>query len=90
MAKGEAHRHNDRKPAKSPGPWGRLTVREWEVLQLLAEGKSNKEIARQLGFTIHAAKSHVSHVLGKLEVGSRTEAAILYVRKSESGAQNRE
>jgi DNA-binding NarL/FixJ family response regulator len=62
------------------GPMWRLTERERSVLALLAAGKSNKEIARALFITPHTAKAHVSRILHKLGVESRTEAAVLYVR----------
>jgi len=51
-----------------------LTPRELEVLQLLAEGLSNKEIARRLGTSEHTVKFHVNAILGKLGAHSRTEA----------------
>jgi DNA-binding CsgD family transcriptional regulator len=51
-----------------------LTPRELEVLALLAEGASNKAIARQLGISVHTAKFHVSSLLDKLEAVGRTDA----------------
>jgi len=54
-----------------------LTPRELEVLGLLAEGCSNQEIARQLAITERTARTHVSNLLGKLNLGSRTQAALL-------------
>ena len=53
-----------------------LTEREREVLVLLAEGRSNKEIARQLHVSARTVQGHVGHVLGKLGLVSRTQAAI--------------
>src|SRR5437763_6080810 len=53
-----------------------LTEREHEVLVLLAAGRSNKEIARQLHVSERTVKGHVGHVLGKLGMVSRTQAAI--------------
>jgi DNA-binding NarL/FixJ family response regulator len=61
-------------------PLARLTPREWEVLKLLAAGKTNKEIAWLLRITVNTAKKHVSQVLSKLNVSSRMEAALLYIR----------
>jgi NarL family two-component system response regulator YdfI len=51
-----------------------LTPREMEVLYLLAEGLSNKEIARRLGISDHTVKTHVDAILSKLDAHSRTEA----------------
>ena len=51
-----------------------LTPREREVLALLAEGASNKAIARRLGISFHTAKFHVAGILAKLDADSRTEA----------------
>jgi DNA-binding NarL/FixJ family response regulator len=57
-----------------------LTEREREVLVLLAAGRSNKEIARQLHVTERTVKGHVGNVLGKLGLASRTQAAIYAMR----------
>jgi DNA-binding CsgD family transcriptional regulator len=51
-----------------------LTPRELEVLALLAEGASNKVIARQLGISVHTAKFHVGSLLDKLDAVGRTDA----------------
>ena len=51
-----------------------LTPRELEVLGLLAEGASNKEIARRLGISVHTAKFHVGSVIEKLDAVGRTDA----------------
>ncbi len=51
-----------------------LTRRELDVLQLLAEGLSNKELARRLGISEHTVKFHVAAILGKMDAHSRTEA----------------
>ncbi len=59
-----------------------LTEREVQVLRLVAEGKSNKEIARCLHITTHTAKAHVSRILYKLGVHSRTEAAVHWTRQT--------
>lgn len=57
-----------------------LTPREQEVLQLLAEGLTNKAIARRLGISEHTVKFHVNAILGKLSAQSRTEAVVLATR----------
>jgi DNA-binding CsgD family transcriptional regulator len=51
-----------------------LSPRELEVLALLAEGASNKQIARRLGISAHTAKYHVASLLEKLDAVSRTDA----------------
>jgi len=51
-----------------------LTQRELQVLTLLAEGASNKVIARQLGISVHTAKFHVGQLLEKLDAAGRTDA----------------
>src|SRR5512137_156924 len=53
-----------------------LTERETDVLRLLALGKSNKEIAQTLAIGEQTVKTHVSHILDKLDVPSRTQAAL--------------
>ena len=52
----------------------RLTPRELEVLAAMADGSSNKAIARRLGISVHTAKFHVAAILAKLNADSRTEA----------------
>jgi NarL family two-component system response regulator LiaR len=54
--------------------WTQLTARELEVLESLAEGMTNKEIAVELVITVRTVKFHVSSILRKLEAGNRTEA----------------
>jgi DNA-binding NarL/FixJ family response regulator len=58
----------------------RLTARELEVLKLLAEGASNKMIARQLAVSVHTAKFHVASILEKLDATGRTDAVAHAVR----------
>jgi DNA-binding NarL/FixJ family response regulator len=53
-----------------------LTERELEVLALVGRGRSNKEIATDLGITERTARTHVSNILGKLRLASRTQAAL--------------
>jgi DNA-binding NarL/FixJ family response regulator len=58
-----------------------LTRREQEVLQMLAAGLSNKEIAARLNISDHTVKFHVASILGKLGAASRTEAVSLGIRR---------
>ena len=57
-----------------------LTPRERQVLCLIAAGRSNKRIARELGVAEKTVKTHVGHVLAKLGVSDRTQAALVAVR----------
>jgi DNA-binding NarL/FixJ family response regulator len=58
-----------------------LTNRERDVLALIAQGRSNKRIALELGISEKTVKTHVGHVLAKLGVTDRTQAALLAVRR---------
>jgi DNA-binding NarL/FixJ family response regulator len=59
----------------------RLTVREREVLDGVARGLSNREIADELGITERTARTHVSNILAKLGLSSRTQAALFAVEQ---------
>ena len=62
---------NVAEPAASPRTSGAaLTPREIEILNLLAEGKSNKQIAAELGISVRTVESHRAHVMRKLHVRS--------------------
>jgi DNA-binding NarL/FixJ family response regulator len=58
-----------------------LTPREFEVVRLVGAGSANKEIAAELGISERTARTHVSNILGKLGLGSRTQAALWAVRE---------
>jgi DNA-binding NarL/FixJ family response regulator len=58
-----------------------LTDREMEVLQLIAQGLANKQIAANLSISEHTVKFHVSSIYTKLGVGNRTEAVRMGVRR---------
>ncbi|MBR1171719.1 response regulator transcription factor [Bradyrhizobium liaoningense] len=58
-----------------------LTQRELDVLALMAEGASNKMIARQLGISVHTVKFHVGSLLDKLDATGRTDAVAHAARR---------
>jgi two-component system, NarL family, response regulator YdfI len=58
-----------------------LTTREREVLQMLAQGRGNKQIAARLNISEHTVKFHVASILGKLGASTRTEAVSLALRR---------
>jgi DNA-binding NarL/FixJ family response regulator len=62
-------------------PTSELTTRELEVLRLLGAGKTNKEIAVELQISERTARTHVSNILSKLDLTSRTRAALWAVRQ---------
>ena len=59
-----------------------LTPREREILQLLADGLSNGDVAEQLFISQETVKSHVRHVLTKLEADTRTQAVAIALREA--------
>lgn len=66
----------------APRPGIDLTERELEVLALMVEGLNNPQIAGRLGVKPSTIKSHVSNILAKFDVGSRTEAVTFALRKN--------
>ena len=78
-----SHTAADRLVREGPAPNGsmRLTRREVDVLLLLARGRSNKEISRELSVGQQTVKTYVSSILAKLNVQSRTQAAMQAVQK---------
>ena len=62
-----------------------LTPRERQVLELIVGGRSNKRIALELGISEKTVKTHVGHVLAKLDVTDRTQAAVLAVQAGLAG-----
>ena len=72
----EIARPTEREPAPEA-----LTARELEVLQLIAQGLSNQEIADRISVSESTVRAHVSRILGKLHLASRTQAALYAVRE---------
>jgi DNA-binding NarL/FixJ family response regulator len=70
------------KPEKTSGPGLRLTERELDVLRLVAQGHSNKEIAARLYISENTVKNHVRNMLEKLQLHSRMEAVMYAVREN--------
>ncbi len=66
-----------RKTEKAGGAFRSLSEREVAVLQMLAQGKRNKDISKALSITERTVKFHISSVLGKLDAGNRTEAVVV-------------
>jgi DNA-binding NarL/FixJ family response regulator len=66
--------------AAAAGP-DRLTPREVEVLRLIAAGLSNREIAARLSVTVATVKTHLEHILQKMQVSDRTQAAVQAVTR---------
>ncbi len=72
----ELSRPSDRPPTPDP-----LTEREAEVLRLVAQGRDNREIAEQLVITEATVRTHVSNIMSKLHLASRTQAALYALRE---------
>lgn len=70
---------NNEKEEEQEDPFAILTPREFEILTLLAEGQSNKVIARNLGISDGTVKLHVKAILRKLNISSRITAAVMAV-----------
>ena len=68
-----------------PTPYDELTEREREVLELVAEGLSNQEVGERLGLAEKTIKHYMTNILGKLQVRSRVEAALLVAREGSPG-----
>lgn len=73
-------KHQDREAGESPR--SRLTAREREIVQLLAEGKSNKEVASSLNISIKTAETHRTNIMNKLDLRSITELVRYAVRNN--------
>jgi NarL family two-component system response regulator LiaR len=58
-----------------------LTARELDILRYIAQGMSNQEIGEQLFLSERTVRTHVSHILGKLHLANRTQAALYALRE---------
>lgn len=81
----EEAKQKEEAPAAASGPAAGepaapLTEREMEILRLVAEGFTNRQICRALGISAHTVKAHVDHIMNKLNVNDRTQAAVWGVR----------
>ena len=76
-----------RRPTRSQRGSVRLTKREREIIELIAEGLSNKEIAQQINLSPHTVKSHVHNILEKLALHSRLQVAA-YVHRAEPDSES--
>jgi DNA-binding NarL/FixJ family response regulator len=72
-------RSSEERPA-GPSPLGLLSPRELEVLRLMAQGKTNQQIAKDLLVSVSTTKKHVRRIISKLEVSDRTQAAVLALK----------
>jgi DNA-binding NarL/FixJ family response regulator len=72
---------NPAAPGEAADPYDTLTDREKQVLKLVAEGHSNKEVAEVLGISVKTAMSHREHVMEKLGVHNRTELVRFALKK---------
>lgn len=72
----EIQRKSDSPPTEEP-----LTAREMEVLKLIANGLSNREIAEKLVISEPTARTHVTNILGKLHLANRTQAALYALKE---------
>lgn len=73
VAREAMREHDAADGARAADPYETLTDREKQVLKLVAEGRSNKEVADLLGISVKTAMSHREHVMEKLDLHSRTE-----------------
>ena len=65
-----------------PRTGGILSAREREILQMLADGHSNREVSEQLVVSVETVKTHVKHILAKLEAEHRTQAVAIGIRQA--------
>ncbi len=73
--------HEINKPSRLPPTGEPLTEREMEILQLVARGMSNQQIAEKLVISERTARTHISNILAKLHLANRTQAALYALRQ---------
>lgn len=76
----DAFLHPNKHPSPVVAPVGRLTPREREVIQLIAEGRTSKDIARLLGLSVKTADAHRANIMRKLDLHSASELVLYAVR----------
>ncbi len=77
-----AYLHGPERPIDTPHQRSRLTAREREIVQLLAEGKSNKEVATVLNISVKTAETHRTNIMNKLDLHSISELVRYAVRNN--------
>ncbi len=80
--------HELAQPPERPPTSEPLTEREVEVLRLVGQGESNQQIAASLGISDATVRKHVSSILSKLHVASRTQAALYALREGFTSLAN--
>lgn len=76
----DAFLHPDQHPAKTGAPADRLTPREREIVQFIAEGQTSKDIALRLGLSVKTADAHRANIMRKLDLHSVSEVVLYAVR----------
>jgi DNA-binding NarL/FixJ family response regulator len=75
--------HGDQPGQNQNNMFKLLTRREYEIMELLSRGESNKSIAMTLEISYDTVKQHVRHILNKLSLSSRVKAAVLFAKQME-------
>ena len=65
-----------------------LTKREWQVLEKIVEGKTDKEIAKEFSISYRTVDRHIRNIFGKLGVHKRTQAAVYYALYYQRGSKS--
>lgn len=67
-----------------------FTRREDQIIKLVAEGKSNEEVGRELGISKNTVKMHITHILDKLQLKDRTQIVIYYFKNIDCFKESKE